>query len=254
MLILSDKEILYKGGKTIVYQHPDFTKMLVKVPRPLDYNLPFIKSIRPARFKFGKMREWAFQHNCLISAISRCDRLPRCFSNFYGYCDTDLGIGWVVEKIEDDLGNIAPTFRDTCVNSNKKEKLSVLVDNFFAELKELKVFAGDLHTRNVVVAGDLERLVLIDGLGENTLIKLKTYVGPLRDYAMDKRKQRFILKFHNFLDCGVINKNYFFETKCGGAYALIFFRYNFNRFGFLGDMLKIRSIPAEHLQNHAQVL
>ncbi|MGY6410307.1 MAG: YrbL family protein [Alkalilacustris sp.] len=192
VLRLSGQTPLFETGRTVVHQDPRDAARLIKIAKPTPAPAHGLRTWRPATRRYAHLRGLAREQEAYIAALSRAERLPPCLAAFHGYCDTDLGIGWVVEKITDRAGGLAPTFATARDGGACRHRLRGLVDAFFDALDAHGIFAGDLHARNVLVAGAMERLVLVDGLGEGALIRLKPHVGWLRARSMAKRRRQFL--------------------------------------------------------------
>lgn len=184
-------EPIFETRKTIIYQHPLHIKKIIKIAKNFEPDYAWIKKFRLSRQRFGKMKDYALHYEAYIAALSQTDCLPNFLPKYYGFTDTDVGIGCVVEKICDLNGQIAPTFKQVCCSNVDLNRLLMLVDELFFALDKHSVFVGDMHTENVVVSGDMERLVVIDGLGEANLLKTKTYISSIRRRAMTKRHENF---------------------------------------------------------------
>lgn len=192
MILLEGISPLKETRWTYVFQHPTSAARLIKVKRARELNTAkFLTRFRPSARRFRHMRDWASEQSGYISALSHLNGTPDFLPAFHGYCQTDLGVGYVVEKITDAEGNLAPSFSEALKAGLDPVKGEQLIEAFFKKLRAASVVAGDLHTRNVVVAGDAERLVLIDGLGESSLVKLRTLSKFFCQRALVKREQRF---------------------------------------------------------------
>jgi hypothetical protein len=193
---LSNVEPLFVGGERLVYQDPRFNDCLIKLPRFNNGRENKIKNRnvkRYSKWRYGVMRSWFKEQEEYLALLWREQKVPNFIAGFYGYCDTSEGPGMVVEKITDVEGRVAKTVAaiKTSLSKDEAELLLVLIDDFFDKMIEFNCVAKDLHMANVAVSGDFSRLVLIDGLGDGVLIKLKKYSRTLRENDMNKKRKRF---------------------------------------------------------------
>ncbi len=124
----------------------------------------------------------------------RTQKLPSFIARFYGFCQTDLGPGMLVEKIASG-GQIGKTLLDMKRQNCSDPRLEKLITTFFDDVVESGCVATDLRPRNVVIGGDFERLVLVDGLGDSVLIKTKMHSRFLRERFYRHKRQEFLSLF-----------------------------------------------------------
>lgn len=193
---LSNIKPLFVGGERLVYQDPRFDDCLIKLPRFNNGRENKIKNKsvkRYSKWRYGVMRSWFKEQEEYLALLSREQKVPNFIAGFYGYCKTSEGPGMVVEKITDAEGRVAKTVAaiKPSLSKDDEEILLFLIDEFFDKMIEYNCVAKDLHMANVAVSGDFSRLVLIDGLGDGVLIKLKKYSRSLRENDMNKKRNRF---------------------------------------------------------------
>lgn len=202
---LSLSKPLFIGQERLVYQDPRCADWLIKVCRWDNVNKNkknhrWIK--RYSLWRYGLMRSWYKEQEEYLALLWRTRSVPYFIADFYGFCQTSEGPGMVVRKVCDANGDIAKTVAETRFDGVERARLDALVDAFFDELIQAKVVAKDLHMGNVVISGDFERLVLIDGLGDGVLIKTKKYLSYFRNKDLEKKRTRFkqfvASKYDNF--------------------------------------------------------
>ena len=197
MLNLSDPRLqLACGGGRLVYQHPEDPTSIVKVHRVLQGKLGPLRKLRPAARRFGPFRESYVEYKHYVSAMNRHGRCPEYLPEFRGFVNTTRGIGQVFEKVSDDgSDNIARTISDEIATGRfDGERLLSEVRRFFAEIKRDRVIFRDLSIDNMCVVHDAQgritRIIAVDGLGDFTLIPIRSLFATAYDawHAAAERK------------------------------------------------------------------
>jgi hypothetical protein len=114
---------------------------------------------------------------------------PRLFlERIVGFCDTDLGLGMVVETLRGSDGSLAPSLtailNDRAFDAAAERDL----DCFLAAVLASNITLGGLNPGNILYAVHPEggqRFVLIDGFGEGALVPLR---GMFR--VLNRRSKR----------------------------------------------------------------
>ncbi|KAA6404772.1 YrbL family protein [Candidatus Tokpelaia sp.] len=197
-LDLSDNEPLFYGTTRRVYRHPHDPALLVKVPSRQEEERRHAN--RPAwkrRFKptgianITNLREMAEIMRLNPEALP-CP--PHIFS-FIGLVATSYGWGQIVKAERDENGSYAPTLESIAQDSSRYEKP---LQEFIAWVKTAPIVLIDLEPWNCVLAerNGKQQIVLIDGMGEKTIIPLRTYFPSLNN----KKNARQIAQFFNSLE------------------------------------------------------
>ncbi|MBY5974484.1 PhoP regulatory network YrbL family protein, partial [Ferrimonas balearica] len=135
---LSDVAPLTQGKSRIVYQHPAFDSLLIKVVRPGCRDEERFENARPRRYsvwRFGGMRVWAREYDEYIALLWRTRELPDYISRYFGFCQTNFGPGMVVEKVLGPDGSMAQTLESLLKEGRlEADRLHRLVDRFFDDL------------------------------------------------------------------------------------------------------------------------
>lgn len=191
---LTDQAPISQGMEQLVFQHPDYPDRIIKVLKP---SAKAHSIRRPSVKRFRLLRVWHRELSEYVSALAHTgahlDRLVRQF----GFCDTSLGAGMVMERIEGADGNLAPTLTDA-MRSHKDDRayLDQLYEDankLFDDLNTGRVEWHDLTAKNVVVAGkDKPHLVVVDGLGAPSLIALTHYSDRIFRYANDAQRKKLL--------------------------------------------------------------
>lgn len=189
MLVLSDKVSFARGGRRVCYVHPEDPSRCIKVLR--DDGDRFTKTGRtivPAIFRseYDNNEDERRSLDRLARRLGDDYRhLPRCF----GYAETDIGRGLVLDLLRDADGRISLSLRQAMQEGIGMEAIR----------SAYKEMANYFVSRGVVTRGILDhnliaqqtpdgvRLVLIDGFGDSTLVPLRSMFASMRRSVARKR-------------------------------------------------------------------
>ena len=182
------------GSKRLVFQHPFDHNLVIKVMRPefsdkrlatglnrlwiarrYHYSATFVREVR-------EMVELRFERSSYPSVVQR----------IIGFAETDLGLGMVSLAARDPDGDLAPTLNQMITGNAVDAEARQALQRFFDDVLESPIVVGDLHTGNIVYAYDEERghhFVMIDGIGDKTLIPLLRLFPRLRDRSKRRKIQ-----------------------------------------------------------------
>ncbi|MEX1057139.1 MAG: YrbL family protein [Natronospirillum sp.] len=208
-LTLSDRTPLLNSKTRHIYVHPDNEQLLVKVhidrkPAPGVVGLGAWWAYQKDRFLYttGVMREL----QQFVASRYRYDPIVRCIAPVYGVVDTDVGMGLLVAAVRDAEGRLAPTvrrlFREQAMTPERCHQL----DTVLTLILTTPLVIGDLNEENIVLQnadGQNEAFMLIDGLGERTLLPAQRWIGWLKH----RQKKRFVAKVRRKIDrvlCGEV--------------------------------------------------
>lgn len=157
----------------MIFPHPTDPDRLIKVANSIKKTRYFK---RYAILRYRRLRGWHRELSEYLVMLARngshCDRLPR----YFGFCDTTLGPGLVVEKITNSDGALAPTLPVFIEQSQTPEVLKLLKDDLlelFDTLERQRIDFQDNHAFNIVVTGsDKPRLIIVDGIGGSLFIPI----------------------------------------------------------------------------------
>lgn len=185
-LSLKNLQPFARGGNRLCYVHPDNAALCIKVRRP-DFSLEqrrakkgFPKTLLPLSHFDDNREEFG-----VMSALDRSfgEPLYRHISRCHGFVSTDMGDGLVSELIRNSDGAIAETLKkyiwDHGFDTPSQNAVAALCQHWI----DLAIPSRDLLLHNVVVQmrGDqIERLVVIDGLGSAGLIPFHWLPRALR--------------------------------------------------------------------------
>ena len=172
------------GQERICYQHPDDDSKVVKIQKG--------DSDKQTR------RELALYASLKRRGMNDFEHIPR----FHGEVQTNLGSGFVVDRIVDYDGEIS---RSLWWHFERGYPVS----EFLPYLEELRsylienciVFGVDMGRFNILLqklSPSRARLVVIDGLGNHTAINWLDNIGFLARRKIRRRWQRFIGRLHTY--------------------------------------------------------
>lgn len=194
-LALRSTAPLGHGTRRVVYQHPGDPDALIKV-------LPEGKlALRRDSGRFKSWRRWLGNENSGVRAgfrrelraiaamRARLGAVPDCVADACGMISTDLGPGIVVQKIRGRDGGLAPTLgtvlRAEGLTAARREQLLRLQ----ACIQRSQAVLNNLALHNIVVAFDPvagERLVMVDCLGDKSLVPIREFSRWLNRRAIAK--------------------------------------------------------------------
>ena len=188
---LSGQEPVAHGRKQSIYVHPDNPEILVKIltegpePRRL---LP-----RYSEYRYGSYRPWHREASEYLAVLNRGSTEIERLSRVCGFAPTSKGPALLVEKLTGPDGGLAPTLRDlvraTKPGSGDRERLRAEVEDLLADLYRARIIVGDLHAGNIVRARERgDRLTVIDGLGERTLLPFTQLSETAYRAAFNRRR------------------------------------------------------------------
>ena len=190
MLYLHDHYYLGEEKYAALYQHPKRYGLLVKIMKP--------KQKYVARGKNSDKLFWLVNRYRLVNPYVReLVELVRFRSveNYYsdtfiqkniGFVITNLGLGMIVKAEVDHDGNYARTLESYLVKKEFNQYMRERLDEFFNQMLASNLTITDLHPRNIVYAYNViydDHFVLVDGIGDKTIIPLRWMSLSLRNRA-----------------------------------------------------------------------
>ncbi|MAR90275.1 MAG: hypothetical protein CML06_05250 [Pseudomonadales bacterium] len=176
---LKDQKPFAQGGNRLCFVQPTQPDRCIKVRRP-DFSLEalraskgFPKNLRPLASFDDNLEE--------RRVMGQLDRrlgadIYAHVSHCYGMVDTDLGPGLVSELIRDSAGPIALSLKQMLWERGLTDDLQQALDDFCSFWERSCIPSRQLLPHNIVAPrdqqGNVQRLVVIDGLGESTLLPL----------------------------------------------------------------------------------
>jgi PhoP regulatory network protein YrbL len=180
---LSDRDPIAQGTRQLVFEHPTESGTLIKVLRPESFdemgNLTdqrWINKFRKASALAPFKREFAEFIDLKARNQSPGIDLPLCY--IQGIVQTDIGLGFLYEKIADPDGSLSMTIWDIAKHGLATQQHIRDLEPFFKSLEDNHVVVGDLNAKNIVYQKRPDgsaRYVGIDGLGSKQMIPLRMW-------------------------------------------------------------------------------
>jgi hypothetical protein len=193
-LALSTLRPFAQGGNRLCFVHPNDKHRCIKVRRP-DFTLVdlrrkkgFPKNLLPLSY-FDDNHEECEVMNSLASQLG--DSAFEHVSHCYGFEQTDLGAGLVLELVRDADGEISQTLKAHLWFEGYTPDCMSAVEHFCRRWRELQIPSRDLLLHNILVQkdsnGQISRLVVIDGLGSPNIIPFYRLPKSLRQAKVERK-------------------------------------------------------------------
>ncbi|MEJ6388424.1 YrbL family protein [Gymnodinialimonas ulvae] len=198
-LVLSGQTPVGKGSVRDVYAHPDRPGYLIKVfnDRKLVDASQGVRGaarfVRPHYPYDDFVREQNEYTRCILLGHKLGCRVP--IAEIATVTLTDLGPGQVVRRISDGAGAIGKTVSMLLREDAFGDEEFMRLNGFMRDLWTLEINAPDLSCDNVAFDGEAGQFVLVDGIGEKTLLPVRAWIGALNRkklHQMAHRMGRYI--------------------------------------------------------------
>lgn len=200
MINLKNIEPFAKGGNRLCFVHPNDHTKVIKVRRP-DFTLEdlrkkkgFPKSLKPLSSFDDNLEEYnvlkQFKKNYGVQAF---EHVCKC----YGFEDTDLGKGLTLELVRDANGLISFNIKQYLYEIGATDSFRKALAEFNSFWLDIALPSRNLLAHNILVQQDdkneVRRLVVVDGLGDPSLIPY----GLIPKALHKKKAQKRILSLNN---------------------------------------------------------
>lgn len=194
ILSLKGQDPIASGSVRDVYTHPTRAGYLVKVfnERKL---LAASRGVRGAarfirpHYPYGDfVREQNEYARCIFLGHKLKCRVP--IAEIANVTVTDIGPGQVVRRIGDGAGGIGKTVSNLLHGRAFNEKELACLNRFIRAIWMLEVNAPDLSCDNVVFDGEIGEFILVDGIGEKTLLPARAWVRVLNRKKLHQMAHR----------------------------------------------------------------
>lgn len=206
-LELSAQEAFAQGGNRLCFVDPADGSRCIKVRRP-DFTLAdlrrkkgFPKTLLPLSH-FDDNRE-EFQ---VISALQarHGEAVFELISRCYGFVETDLGPGLMLELVRDGDGRISQSLKAQIWHQGYTEECRQAVERFCQRWRDLQIPSRDLLLHNILVQkdaqGQIRRLVVIDGLGSPNIIPFQWLPAGLRSAKIERKLNNLHTRIEQLLE------------------------------------------------------
>ncbi|MFT5064799.1 MAG: hypothetical protein ACJAXK_001408 [Yoonia sp.] len=178
-IVLSDSHFIAEGSGRRIYHHPDLPKVVIKLHKDFRTK-PLIwlhNILRRNRRRFGPLMHSFVEIDEVAAAVARTGKVPLFATQFVGFVQTNLGTGARFEAMTQADGTLARNLLDHAHDTPHEQAILDAIDQLWDDVLASRVVVSDPSLRNAIVTGERKtgyRLVLIDGLGERTLIPIQS--------------------------------------------------------------------------------
>ena len=196
MLQLKDKTPLAKGGKRLVFRHPDDSGLIVKVLQD-SYIRRLIPNPGNWRRKQKRYKQYITYLQEVREHFAACAAFghpPKYMQNLVGFTNTDYGPGLVYEAVFGPAGTFAPTLKDLIDRDEATPDIKQAYEEFRAWLIAAPIAITPLHNDNIVCVRDAAGkpyFVLIDGIGHRGTVPIKGIFPWLNSRSNRKNFEHF---------------------------------------------------------------
>lgn len=192
---LNDETPVATGGDRHIFQHPHAPSLLVKI-MDMQARAVYLETRPFKRWYKQYQRESAYRVylNEITEYVTTTTRPSGVWqvpmARILGLAQTTLSLGLLVEKITDEIGNIAPTVADLARQGKMDEALSARLDEFVEDLADAHVVLHDLSPSNIACglnADGKSGLFLIDGFGVLPLVPVYAWSKRLNRYRIQRK-------------------------------------------------------------------
>jgi hypothetical protein len=204
--ILSDAKPLASGKEKIVFQHPECDDLLIKVLQ--DRYLDDLRKRHSILHRYLRFTRYSAIINEVTEhvALREQNEYLGYVQNLYGFVDTDMGFGIVVEAIKDRSGELAKTLKEIAEGGISEVHLRAF-DDLMKWLESTHVVVRDFRLKNMVWNELNNQFVIIDGIGSRPVPSLRTFSKRYNRYSIKKRIKKLRINLDK-----TIEKNSFIET------------------------------------------
>jgi len=179
MIVLSDAEVIARGGKREIFSHPGFSDRCIKVwlrgqePETLYRKQHWSRKIRKRVSSFDENNNdrKVLERLDSLNPPSVWDHVPR----YHGVVDTDRGPGVVVEKLCDFDGSLSKAFEDRLQEDGYTHDYERAVGEFGEFWLAHRVPSRELMVYNLVMQEPQPgqfKLYIVDGFGSRQFLPL----------------------------------------------------------------------------------
>lgn len=207
MISLSNLKPFAKGGNRLCFEHPDDKTKVIKVRRP-DFTLQdlrkkkgFPKSLKPLstfddnKEEFTVLKRYEKTYGDLIfTHVCRC----------YGFEETDLGKGLVLELVRDGNGLISYNIKQYLYEVGPTNSFLAALEEFCSFWQQTAPASRNLLAHNILVQQDsnqqVKRLVVIDGLGNPGVLPTSLLSKRYRQKKAQKKLEYLRASINSYID------------------------------------------------------
>lgn len=193
-LSLQTEQAFAQGGNRLCFEYPGDPARCIKVRRP-DFTLEDLrrkKGFPKTLLPLGHFDDNQEEFDVITGLGERLgDQVFKLISRCYGFEETNLGPGLVLELVRDADGRISQTLKAQIWAEGYTDDCRAAVETFCLQWQKLQIPSRDLLLHNILVqkdaSGKIQRLVVIDGLGSPNIIPFSWLPSSLRSAKIERK-------------------------------------------------------------------
>lgn len=194
-VILSDAQFITQGTGRRIYMHPDRADVVIKLHKPFRPKpLAWLHTLlRRNRRRFGPLMHSFVEVDEIAAVVGRTGHVPTFATQFLGFIDTNLGAGAMFEAVITTDGNLAPNLEDHAQATAYDPAIVAAIDQLWDDVFQSGMVVSDPSLRNAIPVANGPHgysLILIDGLGERTLIPIQSLSRFAHQMACNKARAK----------------------------------------------------------------
>ena len=201
MMKLSDAPVIAKGNRQYIFAHPSEPALLVKVPQPGTFDtyghIPKTGWFARRFSRATMYRDFVREFREYIELKARYQEpgvlLPICA--VHGTVPTDLGLGFVYERISDPDGSLPPTLKELIDTGRLDAWHMSLLNTFFDTLIAHDVLISNKNLKNIIFQTESAghgRFVWIDSFGCKQVIPILKWSKWLNKFNLERKRKQII--------------------------------------------------------------
>jgi len=195
LLQLSMREPFGVGGRRLCFEHPHDESLCIKVLRTDADRTVRLKKSSGWKTSLGRVYDNNEHERLELDRLYKQhgDVLCNHFPKHYGYVNTDMGSGLVLDLMRDCDGEISMSLREWITIGRPLAELDLAFQQFGAFLSRYAILTRDLLDHNLVAVrheDDVLRLVMIDGIGDPALVPIASWIKPLARIRVKRKLEK----------------------------------------------------------------
>lgn len=195
-LSLKDKKPFAEGVNRLCFIHPDDASLCIKIVKEgsikaLRSKRSFFKNLRPNSYFDDNLNEYkAYQQTAIKKNEDIVyEHIPRC----YGWQETDLGMGLVLDYYSNDDNQPCMTLRSYLQTYGLTKDIETEISALAGYLRKTLLMTKNIVPHNVVVASD-GKLKIIDGIGALSALSIAHTSTIAKRHYINRRIERMLLR------------------------------------------------------------
>ena len=179
---------LAQGGGRVVFAHPENPNVVIKIPRSRKKKTG-LRRLLSRSTAFGPQWNSYVEIREYVRSVSYARRASKVYAQFLGFVETTQGTGAMFEAVRGPDGGLAVTLHRHAEQTGHEPEMEDAIRALWAEIKDTWLVIADRALVNVVVTGSATQgyeLIIVDGVGDRTLIPLKVWSKRIYDKKCDQ--------------------------------------------------------------------